>query len=57
MFVEQEDLEKIPSDFTVTFEGVSHHVYATTDKMRCIDAKLKDIPINSVLINSSEDKL
>lgn len=41
MFFEPDDVEKIPADFTVTYDGVSHHIYATTDKMKCFICKLE----------------
>lgn len=35
IFINPEDIDKIPKEFTLNYEDTIHHIYATTDKITC----------------------
>lgn len=39
IYVEPEEIEKLPDDFIIKHEDTSYHIYVTTDKMTCFQCK------------------
>lgn len=39
VFVHPDDIEKIPGDFSITYDATTFHIFVTTDKMICFECK------------------